>query len=154
MAKWNWEIGLIREKLIDKINSADFDTLLVLEKSLEQPKKEILEIFSTEKLKDKSIWKEESKLAKDLLKFMKSIYKDSKDNASISEEQRRTFSPEDPLIKEFLDKSGVIKKIGLRAWVSNLRDMNVKIWFMDIWVYKLSINEEKKLILDIDDWDI
>jgi len=139
MGKETIEIDLIKKELIDKINSSNLDTLLAMKVALEKPQAEIFEIFSAEKLKDKELWKWEIKIAKDLLKFMKSIYDGSKKNTALSEEQRKTFSPKDPAIKEILDKSNIIKKIGLNAWIKNLNDMDVQIWFMDIWVRKMCI---------------
>ena len=171
MAKWNWEIGLIREKLIDKINSADLDTLLVLEKSIEQPKKEILEVFSTEKLKNKFSRKEEIKIAKELLKFIKSINdKTQKDPAfAISKKTKilsatreiptpwkKIFSIHDPIIEEILKKSGMVKEIGIKKRIDKINAEGV---YFSTWrpflekKYKMSLDGDN-LVLDTDDWDI
>lgn len=143
-------MDLIKEELINKINNADLDTLLAMKAVFEKPQAEIFEVFSAEKLKDKELRKWEIKIAKDLLKFMKSVYKNSKKNPNISEDQRLTFSSDDADIKQILDKSDIIKKIWLRARINNLNDMDLQIWIEWFWARKLSINEDDNLVLK---WD-
>jgi len=121
------QLDLVRQDLIDRINTTDLATLLRLKKSLETPKKEIFDALTTEKLQDKTLRKSEIKIAKTLLKFMRDSFWKNAENASLTEDEKIAFSPEAFEIKEILDKSAIIKDIGLESWVNHLNSLGTQI---------------------------
>lgn len=79
-------------------------------------------------MENKELRKKEIKISQDVLKLMKKKYKERSKFVAMDDEEKRIFSPEDPEIKNILERSDIIKRIGLKKRINYIYNVDIP-WF-------------------------